>query len=79
MEKESVGGNTVPTNDKRKDGRKKGPQHERKFATEVADVTGVTKRDVNKKIHRADKLGTDRLRRSEGADAQLGGILESLP
>lgn len=73
-DKDSVGGGICRTNDKRKDGRKKGqaekvgetncttqkasahkdrPQNKKQFAAEIAEVTGVTKREVNKKIARA--------------------------
>ena len=47
------------------DGRKKGPQHERKFASEVTSVVGggrnpeSVKRDVQLKIKRAKELGDD--------------------
>lgn len=70
-EKDLVGGEICPTNEKRKDGRKKGAQHEKQFAADLADVTGVTKRGVNKKIARADKLGTD-LHRIAGTSLDKG-------
>jgi hypothetical protein len=47
-------GNTIPTLAKSKTGR-----GNTQFASEIAKVTGVTKRDVNKKIARADTLGAD--------------------
>lgn len=60
------------------DGRKKGPQHERKFAAEVASVVGggrnpeSVKRDVQLKIARAEKLGTD-LHKIAGTSLDEGG------
>lgn len=57
-----VGGQNFPTNDLRADGRRKGEQHHKQFAAEVAEVaevTGSSKRDVNLKIARARELGPD--------------------
>ncbi|TKT67041.1 hypothetical protein FDR95_05015 [Rhizobiaceae bacterium LC148] len=51
-----VGGQNFPTNDLRVDGRRKGEQHHKQFAAEVAEVTGSSKRDVNLKIARAREL-----------------------
>ncbi len=51
-EKES--GNSVPTLAKQKTGR-----GNKQFASEIANITGVTKRDVNKKLARINNLGAD--------------------
>lgn len=65
------------------DGRKKGPQHERKFAAEVASVVGggrnpgSVKRDVQLKIARADKLGTD-LHKIAGTSLDKGVEMDAL-
>lgn len=52
-----TGGGNSPTS--LKDGRGSGPQHQKEFAAELADVTGNNKRDVNLKLRRVDKLGDD--------------------
>lgn len=82
-EKETVGARISRTNDKRKDGRKKGPQHERKFAHEVASVVGggrnpeSVKRDVNLKIKRAEELGDD-LTKIAGTSLDKGVEMDAL-
>lgn len=64
-EKATIGGGNSPTNDKRKDGRKKGEQHHKQFAADLASVMpGVgkpetAKREINRKIKRAEELGSD--------------------
>lgn len=78
-----VGGRISPTNGKRKDGRKKGAQHERKFAAEVASVVGggrnaeSVKRDVNLKIRRAEELGSD-LAKIAGTSLDKGVEMDAL-
>lgn len=80
---EDVGARISRTNGIRKDGRKKGPQHERKFAAEVASVVGggrnpeSVKRDVQLKIARAEKLGTD-LHKIAGTSLDEGVEMDAL-
>ena len=61
-EKET-GGPTRPTSlDTLPDGRKKGPQHHQSFAAATAEVTGQSKRDINRNLARAEAIGDDLLR-----------------
>ena len=58
----TVGGTTCPTNedpDLRRDGRRKGPQHEKDFAADTESKTGEWKRDINRHVARAEALGSD--------------------
>lgn len=52
---EKVTGGTIrPTS--LADGRKAGPQHRKSFAADTAEKTGMSKRDINRKIARAEKV-----------------------
>lgn len=50
-----AGGKSLPTS--LSDGRQAGPQHKAAFASEVAQITGGSKRDINQKIMRARLAG----------------------
>lgn len=52
-----TGGPTCPTNELRRDGRRKGPQHLQGFAAATAASTGMTKRSINRALARAEALG----------------------
>ena len=49
-EEKNVGGDLIATNDLRKDGRRKSPQQDKKFAATVAALTGEHKSTINKKL-----------------------------
>lgn len=80
-EKVEAGGRISPTS--LPDGRTKGPQHEKKFAAEVASIVGsgrnaeAVKRDVNLKIKRADTLGGD-LNKIAGTSLDKGVEMDAL-
>jgi 7-cyano-7-deazaguanine synthase in queuosine biosynthesis len=58
-EAKQIGGATCPTNDLRKDGRHKGPQHQKAFAADTAEKTGQDKRNINKAVARGEKIAPD--------------------
>ena len=72
---DETGVNSVPTS--LSDGRKKGPQHEKNFAAEVAEITGVTKLDVNKKLRRVEVLG-DSTKEIAGTSLDSGVEMDAL-
>jgi ParB-like chromosome segregation protein Spo0J len=59
------------------DGRRKGPQHEKKFATELAEVTGDASSGLRQKIARARELGTD-LHKIAGTSLDKGVEMDAL-
>jgi hypothetical protein len=66
------------TNEKlRKDGRKKGEQHKKKFATELAEVTGDASSGLRQKIARARELGSD-LHKVAGTSLDKGIEMDAL-
>lgn len=54
-----------------------GPQHQKKFAAEVAEITGLDKSGINKKLARARVLG-DELLRIEGTSLDKGVEMKAL-
>jgi hypothetical protein len=65
------------TNEKRKDGRKKGEQHKKKFATELVEVTGDASSGLRQKIARARDLGSD-LHKIAGTGLDRGVEMDAL-
>jgi|GEM_PF-1128904 len=59
------------------DGRKSGPQHQKQFAAELADVTGDSKTQINVKIARARDLGDD-INRIVGTSLDKGVEMDAL-
>lgn len=59
------------------DGRKAGPQHEKKFAAELAEITGEDKSGINRKLRRADKLKDD-IHRIVGTSLDKGVEMDAL-
>jgi len=76
-EKDAIGRQNLAGNDLRKDGRRKGPQHEKKFATELAEVTGDASSGLRQKIARARELGTD-LHKIAGTSLDKGVEMDAL-
>lgn len=76
-EKEAIGRQNLAGNDLRKDGRRKGPQHEKKFATELAEVTGDASSGLRQKIARARELGDD-LHKIAGTSLDKGVEMDAL-
>jgi hypothetical protein len=74
-EKDSVGETNCTT--KRKDGRKKGEQHKKKFATELVEVTGDASSSLRQKIARARDLGSD-LHKIAGTGLDRGVEMDAL-
>lgn len=70
-----AGGKSLPTS--LSDGRQAGPQHKAAFASEVAQITGGSKRDINQKIMRARELGDD-INRIPGTSLDKGVELDAL-
>ena len=56
---EAVGGKSFPTNELRRDGRRKGPRNEQASAADTAAKTGQSKRNIDRGLHRAEALGED--------------------
>ncbi|WP_299313516.1 ParB N-terminal domain-containing protein [uncultured Halomonas sp.] len=74
-EPKETGGTTCPTS--LKDGRKAGPQHERQFASDTAERTGQSKKDINRHVSRAEALGDD-LEAVTGTSLDKGVELDAL-
>lgn len=74
----SVGGKTLPTNEKRADGRQKGPQHQKQFATETAEATGMSKRAINLALHRAANIAPEAMADLAGTTLDKGVELDAL-
>lgn len=59
------------------DGRVAGPQHQKQFAAELAEVTGASKVDINRKLRRARELGPD-IHRIAGTSLDKGVEMDAL-
>ena len=70
-----AGGRSLPTC--LSDGRKAGPQHERRFAADTAAVSDESKRSINQHLARAESLGDD-LPRVAGTSLDKGVELDAL-
>ncbi|MXN45942.1 hypothetical protein GR138_12130 [Shinella kummerowiae] len=58
-EGKSIAVQILDGNDKRKDGRRKGPQHQKQFATETASASGMSRSAIYQELKRAEGLGCD--------------------
>ena len=70
-----TGGKSLPTS--LSDGRKAGKQHQKSFAAETADQTGIDKRTVNLAISRAT-IADDVMDRVQGTHLDKGIYLDAL-
>lgn len=59
------------------DGRKAGPQHEKRFAADTASVSGESKSQINRHLARAEAIGED-LERVTGTSLDKGVELDAL-
>jgi hypothetical protein len=75
-EARETGGKTSLTS--LKDGRKRGRQHTEGFASETAAITGQSKRTINQKIARAEKIEPAVLEEVKGTDLDKGVVLDQL-
>lgn len=71
-----TGGKTFPTS--LSDGRSAGPQHAKSFAAETACITGRSKRSINQKVERAEKIAPDVLDAITGSKWDKGVVLDIL-
>lgn len=75
---EEMGGTTCPTHPETDAlGRKKSPQQAQSFAAATAEVTGQSKRDINRNVARAEAIGDDLLRLT-GTSLDKGVELDAL-
>lgn len=59
------------------DGRKAGPQHEKRFAADTASVSGESKSQINRHLARAEAIGED-LERVTGTSLDKGVEMDAL-
>lgn len=59
------------------DGRLSGPQHQKRFAAELAEITGEDKSGINRKLKRVDSLKDD-IRRIAGTSLDKGVEMDAL-
>lgn len=60
------------------DGRKKGPQHNKQFAAEIAKVANSSKVDINRKLRRTDAIGSSDLKKISGTSLDKGVEMDAL-